>query len=376
MKRYAELTAVMLGLSLGLFLLWLVFKGGKTAFDEIGLGIGTVAQFQTLDGRHVHCRNLNDAMACIDATNARDPKARIALLGWSQLHGVNQYRDGDRTAPWRLAKSFEARTIDFLTLSQPLSNPQEQYVLLHWLQTQSRFDGLVIGAWLQGMREENVRPAIAIAAADARVRARLEGSEQGRMALELIDKAKDASAPETASFQQRVEASLIEALKSQFALWRVRSEAEGRIRLFFQTIQFQLVKIRNLLLGLKKDKWIWNIPPARYDKNIAFLEAIVRQARAEGLDVLVYVPPRPADIHFHFDEKLYARFKNQVEVFAMKSGASFVNLEDCVKGDVWGMTRDGDGELVKDMTHFTASGHGQLAACLEDAVTHHFEWSR
>ena len=162
LKQHQDIIVIFLGISLGLTALWAIFKDQKTAFDALGLGVGTTAVYQKYEGRHVHCSDLSTANKCIADAN-HTAKKRIALLGWSQLHGVNQYQEGDHTAPWLLAKDFAQKNIDFLTFSQGRANPQEHFVLFEWLTSQTRIDGLVIGAWIQGMREEGIRPDIASA---------------------------------------------------------------------------------------------------------------------------------------------------------------------------------------------------------------------
>lgn len=371
-SKHSDLIAVILGGVLGLSILWFLFANQETEFDKLGLGIGTSQVYQTYNDRNVHCGDLTNANLCIADTNSHKVKGRIALLGWSQLHGVNQYQEGQHTAPWLLVDYYSKKNIDFVTFSQGNANPQEHYVFFEWLMSQTDLKGLVVGAWMQGMREENIRSSIAIAMQEPEVRDSLLSTEVGNKALQMIESSDALQTKGSASFQDVVETKIVETLKDNVSLWRVREEAEGQIRLFFRNIKFNIVKLRNILLGLEKENWMWPIPEARYNKNIQFLETLVEEARKNNIEVLIYVPPRPSDAPFPFDPDLYARFKNDVKTFSDKYGAHFANLEDCVTGDVWGTTKDGDGELIQDITHFKAGGHAQLAKCLEKEINKNF----
>lgn len=364
-KPNADIIVFVIGLIIGLTTLWAIFGNQQTRFGQLGLGIGTQAVYQSHKGHPIHCGDLSNAASCLTQTNAALPKARIALLGWSQLHGINQYREGQKGTALLLTEHFDDKNIDFLTFSQGNANPQEHYIFFHWLNQSTDLDTLVIGAWIQGMREEGVRANIAIATQNAAIRENLEKTDLGRRSLEVIDRQTDNQPNHHTTLQDKTETLLLNTLDANIPLWAIRSEGEGQIRLFFRHIKFHIVKIRNTLLGLKKSEWIWPIPDARYNKNIEYLEGIVATAKEKNINVLIYIPPRPVDIHFPFDPSTYSKFKKEVETFSKKHGAQYANLEDCVTGSVWGMTRGGDGSLIRDMTHFTAGGHKQLVRCLK-----------
>ena len=113
--KYQDILTVFIGVILGLLTLWYLFSDQQTEFDKLGLGIGTSRVYQTYKGQYVHCSDLPNAEKCIVDTNLKKVTGRIALLGWSQLHGVNQYQDGEHTAPWLLADVYSKKNIDFLT---------------------------------------------------------------------------------------------------------------------------------------------------------------------------------------------------------------------------------------------------------------------
>jgi hypothetical protein len=167
--------------------------------------------------------------------------------------------------------------------------------------------------------------------------------------------------------QQRVEGWLVARLDAAFPLWRLRGEAQGRIKLALLDSKEQVLRLRNLLLGARAKNWINVIPPARQAINMQALTDLVGATRHDGLAVLVYVPPRP-HAEFPFDPAVYAAFKADGERLARASGASFANIEDSVADGVWGQIDNGAGELVTDYSHFTAVGHRQMADAMYDAL--------
>src|SRR5688500_5441135 len=66
--------------------------------DLAGLGIRTRALFGSVDGARVHCAAPADT-ACLSAYRAAGSPPAVVWLGNSQLHGVNRYRPGEKTAP-------------------------------------------------------------------------------------------------------------------------------------------------------------------------------------------------------------------------------------------------------------------------------------
>ena len=66
---------------------------------------------------------------CLAGFQRRGSTRAALWLGNSQLHGVNQWKEGDETAPARLFAHLHERGLDLITLSQPNANLQEHLVL-------------------------------------------------------------------------------------------------------------------------------------------------------------------------------------------------------------------------------------------------------
>ena len=179
--------------------------------------------------------------------------------------------------------------------------------------------------------------------------------------------AHDAPREQPRTTQERVEEWLVSGLGRVFPLWRMRDEAQGELKLAFERGKGQVLRLRNLLLGTRATDWVNVIPPVRYAINLQALTDLVGAARHDGLPVLLYVPPRPGR-QFPFDPAVYAALKADSERVARAAGAAFANIEDSVTDGVWGQIDNGMGEIVTDYSHFTAAGHRQMAAAMNDAL--------
>lgn len=377
MNKALNLIVVISAIITGVIGVWSILGTKTTDFDKLGLGVGTSAVYESLGGRRIHCGEVDDATHCVRDAEDVQSNFRLVLLGWSQLHGINQYREGQHGTPFLLNHLLRPSGIDTLTFSQGNANPKEHFLFYTWLSKQMPIDGLIIGAWLQGMREDAIRPSIAAVTNDPDVSEELRRSAAGQRALvlasinsetSLSDSDSDSDADSDMPLYVQSEEFLSSWMSENVPLWAVRSEAAGQISLFFRNLKFSVLQLRNWLLGLEEEKWVWPIPEQRYQENMKYLEAIIGEAKSQGKEVLVYIPPRPVNGRFPFDPQVYQRFKTEVEALVDNYEGYFANLENCVEGPVWGQTRGGDGELVQDFTHFSAEGHKQLAACLSEVV--------
>jgi len=129
-----------------------------------------------------------------------------------------------------------------------------------------------VPAWLQGMKQEGIRPAWQPALADPAVRSVLASLPSGNALLSSAPaEAKSAQeigqhglAKDAQTTQERVERWLVDELNRRFALWRVRSQAQGEIKLALLGGKEQMLRLRNAVLGTRAQNWVNVIPPVRY----------------------------------------------------------------------------------------------------------------
>ena len=376
------------GLAVAGFVLALLLPAPQVNFSEIGLGIGTTAAFGKSSPSRHHCTTVKDAGDCIEAAQARKTDQRVLWLGASQLHAINDMQSGDRTAPQRLFDGFAPQGLDLVTFSQPNANFQEHLILFEYLRSRLAVKGLVLGAVFDDMRESGVRQSIASALDDPAVRRSLATHAAGRSIL--VRYGDDQSTPDAVrqdgkeyagtpaataldgSLQARVETTVDGWLGDLSRLWRDRGRLRSSIIHGLRQLRGAAWGLRNRLLGIDSSRWTVAVPRAQYDVNRKALATLLDSARAAGVPVLLYICPRPVDAYFPFAPERYAAFKDDIARLAAEKGALLANLEDAVKGDVWGRVDNGVGVIVTDVFHFRDAGHAQLAAALRPYLARQF----
>lgn len=343
------------------------FSGTKTNFEDATvLGAETTSIFGKLDGYPIHCRDDRDLDACLVGANERNIERSVLWLGNSQVHAVNQWREGEVNAPPILFEALKKQGLDLLTFSQPNANLQEHYVLFEYLRRKIPLHVLVLPVVFDDMREDGLREEVAVLAHDETTAAALNGTEIGQRLLAKAQSVQQDT--ETAGIaqtaQERVERSLNTWLEEHSRLWQARPEIRGQLFL-------GLYQTRNALFGIKpttKRKVI----PSRYRHNLGALRAILSVAERNNIGVVLYVAPLRGGVEMPYVEEQYSRFKSDVEALTKDFSAVYTNLETLVPDDLWGTKGataiGGDEEL--DFMHFQAAGHKILANELEVLVAH------
>jgi len=273
----ARVAAFVVAMALGLCAVWWLFSGEREDFAAAGLGVNTTVHEDSLHygSRRVICSSLDDLGQCLSALPPSDTRKRVLWLGWSQLYAINDYHAGERTGPSLLAETLDPAGIDLIAVAMPNINPREELLVYEYVRRRIALSGVIVPAWLQGMKQEGIRPTWAAALADPQVRAALARLPSGasilaasaaevKSAQEIGQKAQQPSAETT---QARVEGWLTTRLADRFALWRLRGQAQGRIKLALLDGKEQVLRLRNLLLGTRAKSWINVIPPVRQAIN-------------------------------------------------------------------------------------------------------------
>jgi hypothetical protein len=377
-EAFARIGVFAVSIVLGLCAVWIAFSGEHQDFEATGLGINTTVQDAPLRyrGRKTVCFDVADLEQCLSGLPSSPARKRVLWLGWSQLYAINDMHPGDRTAPSLLAERLDASGIDLIAVAMPNINPREELLVYEYVKRRTPLSGLIVPAWLQGMKQEGIRPGWQPALSDPDVRASLRKLASGasilaavpveaKSAQEIGNVKPDEHEPTT---QALTENWLIANLSAHFPLWRIRGEAQGELRLALLESKAQVLRLRNLVLGTRADTWINVVPPVRYAINMRAVTDLIGAARQDRLPVLVYVPPRPEDRLFPFDHTVYSTFKADCERLALAAGASFANIENSVADSDWGKINNGAGEIVTDYSHFNAEGHKKMANSLGGAL--------
>jgi hypothetical protein len=358
-----DLIPIVAGSLLAAAMLFLLFHGRSTRFEDLALGLESTPVFAEFEGAPIHCRDLRDVGTCLEGVRRRGARDAALWLGNSQLHGVNQWQPGQETAPALLFRRLRDRGVDLVTLSQPNANFQEHLVLYAYLRGRLPLTTLLLPAVFDDTRETGVRASIATALEDAATRAVLERSEVGRGVLASNRTTADpdlAALEET--LQERSEAWLNGWLDRHLELWRIRPQARG-------TLVSRLLDARNTAFGIQPDSKR-RLIEGTYRQNLEAARAILADADERGIRALVYVVPLRDDVATPYVASEYARFKQDVERLAALHHAEFVNVEQAVPASMWGVTsaKDLSGKAAIDFMHFQAGGHAILADRLASAL--------
>lgn len=364
---------VLCGAVLAAIVLHLGFGGKETHFEELALGEETSSYYARLDGLPIHCIGIADAGECIEGAQRRG-LSRIALwLGNSQVHAVNQLREGQESAPPVLARRLRDHGVDLLTFSQPNASLQEHYVLFEYLRHRTHLDMLVLAVVFDDLRETGLRPDVTRALEDPATVQALRRTEVGdsliRNHLELASTDADLAGLRN-TIQEHSERILNGWLENNLEMWSLREEARG-------SVFVGLYRLRNTVLGINPTS---KRPLIRgpYDANMAALEAILGSCREAGIRVLVYVAPLRVDVDAPYVPEEYAAFKEDIERRTVAGGARFANLEGLIPAEFWGLKESTSvgGEVEIDFMHFQAPGHIILAGKLGELMAEQWEQLR
>jgi hypothetical protein len=336
-----------------------MFHGQRTTGDEAALGTATTLHVATLDGERLAACRIEEFP---DAWPAGTPTGPEALwLGNSQLHSINQARDGDQTAPYyaTVELGWPVRG-----LSLPNASLQEHLVITHWALERRRPDWVILPLVYDDLREDGLRPDMELLATSGVLEGLRAGETGSRLADELaarlaaVPEAEDAI-EERRSLQDRTEAWLEAGLSWAWRLWRDRPST-------LVAVHLQLYQLRNRVFGIDpttKRKMI----PVRYDRNMQALDELLACAREREVGVLVYIVPLRWDVEPPYVVDDYRRWKTDVGEIVTAAGAGFVDLDEIVPGDEWGTL----GAETIDFMHFQDGGHRRLGAAIADWLAAH-----
>lgn len=332
----------------------------KTKFDEVALGAETTSIFPRDEGIPIHCGTFAAGDECFNAyRQQRDAGDAVLWLGNSQLHAINQYRPGDENGSLLLHRALRPSHLWAVTYSQPNASLEEHYLGYKYLRPRYMPVAFVLPVVYDDLRESGIRDDLLSLFDDSGVVADLRKDEVGRSLWDNYG-SKDAAGNDLAGLkdtvQERSERYFNDWLDTNWGLWQIRADLRGS---FF----LGLYKLRNWLFGIDPSS-VRKMIPGRYKANMAAYEAMLADAAAHNISVLVYIVPLRRDVAPPYDMAAYAKFKQDVEARAVAYGAAFADLDELVPGKYWGSKAatglgGGGGEL--DFMHFQAPGHRLLA---------------
>jgi hypothetical protein len=365
--------AIVIGALIGLAMMVAFVRLLPRNAEEAGLGLNTQAVFHIHPRGRFHWQYVT-APELAEAARQFDEFRKLLWLGASQIYGINNYRPPQHNVAYRIFDASIDERAAVLTVSFPLASPEEHNVLLQHLIGKVRFSGLIIGAAFGDMRHAGLRQQIAQALDDPETRYRIEQTEQGQ---NLVAEAKPDRRPTPVARPEHSELSLTDRterwitgrLEDWFGMENFRRAGRAWVLLGLQEMRRALESLR---ARYTRDLSRYRVPmmEQNYRTNWAAWQHMLATAKAEGIPALVYVAPRPTDF-FPFDPETYDKFKRDLATLAAAHGANFVNIEDAVPNEHWGLVDIGFGFFARDPFHFTAEGHALMADALLPHIRHH-----
>ncbi len=371
--KYPGLIAIFCAFVLSGAFLYLFAPEVEQDFEEFALGEGTSSCFARHDGYPIHTDNLEQQVvdSMITGWQQRGRKEVIFLFGNSQMHGINQYREGHVSYNHILFDSLQTQ-YDVLAQSVPNANMQEILYMFQFWNQKVKISSVVVPVFFDDMREDGIRFAFS---AERNKSVWLTQASQPALSwnASLLESQNASSeggdnAALANTVQERVEMKIDSVISQHSATWRNRPTMRGQI---FTTMFF----LRNRVFGINPQS-VRRIIPAFYEKYFAALELLAGRTQEEGIALFLYIPPIRSDVSIPYDSGQYAEFKNRLEDLAARyPHISLNNFETVVEGKDWGMkesTTMGK-ELEYDFMHFSYEGHKALAESIYEVIRPHLK---
>lgn len=352
-----SLLAQILGLITALFAIEWVRTHLLFDFDTAAMGEYTSSLFgKSSGGATIHCTGV-ETNSCIDSWRFAGARSAILWFGNSQLHGVNRYGPGDKTAVMDLHDALGRKGQYVMSYSMPNISLAEVAVVWHALLPKLKVGTVIIPVVFNGLRDAGLRAKLQPLLADPSVKTRLESAAVAPDLRAVLSQA-DTVAKVDRSTATLVEDRLEAELSGLWPLWRDRNAVRTLLSYVFYKAWHSLAgataQSKRNLLG------------RAYEAQLVLLKHLLDDFSTSGARVLLYVPPYRQDIPGPYIEAQYRKFKADIAAIAREEGAYFADIDDIVAGAEWGMVRDElFGTADYDFMHFTAKGHKKLAEALE-----------
>ena len=342
-----------------------LYNNKRVDGENFALGSDNKHIVESFNGDHFTASDVKSikAISNRNANCGRGKVRRVMWLGNSQLHTINQYQEGQHLAPYWLRESASIpECFEPMGFSLPNANFQEYLILSSYLTNTSRFDAVVLSLVFDDLREDGLRQDFS-AILDHFVRNKLLNSQIGRDILHRFDLDQASSHSEQSEnqgldgfVQKNIEDTLTEALGRVMTLWADRPNLRARL-------MTDLYFLRNFILNIKPTTVRKQIP-ARYERNMAALEATLKGLHNHGVPIVLYIAPIRQDVAMPYDQGEYARWKMQVAKLAEEYRATLLNLEMIVPANFWGTYHNDD----VDFMHFQGEGHRLLGQAILPAL--------
>jgi hypothetical protein len=355
--QYIE--AVKLGLAMLMAFAALFFTSRQqTDLQNLAMGEQNTSRIESDHGVPYTACTVKDIKMLLESRAGTGQQfKRILWLGNSQLHYINQYREGDHLAPYWLRQAWQGPCrLEPLGCSIPNADLQEYLVLSRFAAMRFPVHMLIVELVFDDLREDGLRDDFSEILSPATITELKKSSKTTEIILQRYlstgDSGEGGKDVLAGTIQRPVERWLNNRISSLCNLWADRPQIEGKFLV-------ALYYFRNWALGIKPTSTRKMIR-ARYDLNMDALHDMLAYCHNRGIPVLLYIAPIRQDKHIPYDRSEYNQWKEEVNIIAAQSGALLINLERLVPGNLWGSYTGDD----IDFMHFQGAGHRLVAEAL------------
>ncbi|MBU3564459.1 hypothetical protein [Polynucleobacter sp. MWH-HuK1] len=354
MNQYKSFAILLLSIVLALIML-IYYEGKRIQAEDFALGKENTSRSEAMDGIPFTGHTLPEINAIVSHYSGESKQQKIVLwLSNSQLHTINQFKQGEHLAPYWMRNSPQCGGC-FVPLGLSLSNanPQEEFILAQFVQSKLAVKALVLQVEFMGFRESGLRQDFSDIATDKFVNSLLTYSVGRELAL-LANNGKEVeSEVKQGAYGESVDKGLEDLLSSKLgSVWQLW-EKRGNLR---ASVLGDLFEFRNWVFNISSTSQRKIIKP-RYEKNMKALEDMLARSKADMVPLVMYIAPVRQDKPLPYDRKEYSEWKIQIEQLANKYSAKYLDLEKLVPAEDWGSNF---GEDI-DFMHFQENGHKLLA---------------
>ena len=318
--------------------------------DELALGKATTSVYANFDHIKIHCDGYSNSSECINSAN-ESSYPKVLWIGNSQLHAINQFQEGDISAPAILHNLLKEENKFLSTFSFPNANLIEKYFLFKYLLYAMDIETLILPVVMDDLREAEIRSDIKNIRKNEEFINSLNLSDLSILQLLSISSSNEDMDAVKNTTQQKSEIFLNKLFSEHIEMWERRPEM--RASLFIS-----LYKLRNTIFNITPSSER-KMVPAFYKKNLFFLKKILEEATKNEIDVLLYIAPIRNDVTIPYNQEEYQSLKNEIRNIAKKLDIKYVNLENTVPNELWGLKNSTNNldNVEIDFMHFQYPGH-------------------
>jgi hypothetical protein len=323
--------------------------------DPSTFGAKTTLVFDNTSKEYFHCQDFRDIDKCLVYSKG---KGIYLWLGNSQLHSINQYEIGEKTATSIVFNSLKADNLNLIAITQPNSNFQEQLIILNLLISKKiKMYRLILPIVFDDMRESSIRDSLSIYMNNGDINHEFISSELGLEILKKINIIDASLASSLTNTNQNYLENYINSILNECCyVWRIRGDVRS-------SIYTALYKFRNFIFQITPSTER-KIIKTSYVDNLKALNEIINICNINKIKIIGYVAPIRNDIKIPYNANEYHDFKVEIrKIILANPGNQFLNLENIVPEKYWGQKDStgihGDSEI--DFMHFSSQGHKLLA---------------